>query len=535
MKSARRLRHWLVGAILAAWAVGLGVAGIRLHAWSEAMAQILVAIQADTLLRGNAPDAPQTLQPRWHRQRALAMMAALEQLDDPSSWRWAMPGSWASLDDLEDRLRARIGRAFGQVVTQTLRRELGQQAGAATGTRLLAADGSLVLAAGCRPPQASPGAAASATLALESLPEFIAMQQLLDEAGRLEAAAAALRRLRQRPARASDLQLITRSLLGAEAPGSASRSLTWFESEGTGDPGDPGFHRVTQRLQRALQCAVQSGMQALHQRLAPGNPLLALDDAVQETTRANLFDGEARAVPVRLQEAVARLDSLEKALATASPDWMQEEAPAFGMAHQSLLERMATMSLLGPDIARALALEAEAAQSDLHHRLAARRTRLQPRPGGVGFALAPELVDLRLALQALLQEPIVARPDRFLEEPMPEALGQLGDQRLRCEREVLPRLPHRLSRAAGRFIDRRVAESALQVTRRWLDEDGGAMREMRLRLLQDGLEAASDPALSAWLGERLAEESLSTRDAPGGLRSPSDNEGAGEAPASSAD
>ncbi len=126
MTTSERAR-WLVGGVLAAWAIGLVVGAVQLHAWQHEMARVLAQVQADALVRGGSRDAWPAVQPLWHRQRALDLMAAVERLHAVGTWRWVMPGSWPLFDDLEARAMKRLGRAFGDGVVQALRRELERQ------------------------------------------------------------------------------------------------------------------------------------------------------------------------------------------------------------------------------------------------------------------------------------------------------------------------------------------------------------------------------------------------------------------------
>ncbi|MFD0668993.1 hypothetical protein ACT80S_14830 [Ramlibacter sp. MAHUQ-53] len=544
-----------VGAILGAWAVGLVVASARLQAWQQEMAQVLAEVQADALVRASPGGAAGAAQPQWQRQRAIALMTAVERLQDGAAWTWVMPGSWSVFDDLEERALARIGRTFGQGVVQALGREVERRAAAASGASLHPGTGYLEEGGGCGLP---PVAAGGLELPVEATPEFIAVLRLVEEAERLDQATAALRRLRHPHAHADDLRLLADSILGTALRGSTPRSLAWFAAHG--DPQDPGFDAMTLRLQGAMRCGVRAAMDRLHRRLVEDNPLLALEQAAWLSARADLFNREEGTALARLHRASGQLEALDALLATQPHGWMGDEAAPFGRAHQALVDRMRTMTSLGPEFAQALEHSAqdwrERLQARLAERLARSADRLAWDRDHHRLTLPPGRAALREGLRALLREPFMApRDDGKTPEAAsaqtatpvalvpPEALADLVEQRLRVEREVLPRLPQALQVPARAFVDQRVAGLALTQARSWLLEAPPQVREDRLRQLQADLEAAGAPSLSAWIGLRLAEEALgsplesplSTPGAPAGRPPPADSAGEAEAPASSAD
>ncbi len=489
----RRVRTaWLrgaVGLLLGAWALGLLAATVQLGGWQRALTEVLVQMRADALVRASATRT-EAVQPEWHRRRALALIDAVERLHDDRWWTLVMPGSWRVFDDLEERATQQVAAAFSEVVVVTMRRELEARGARLAGTTAEAPDRS------CLAPRATATLAAGETLEVTQMAEFTAVQQLVDEARGLDRAVAALRGVRQGGPQASgQLQALVRDSLGAELSHPASRSLALFRA--APDPGDPRFEALTARLQRQVRCAAIQGMAALQARLVEHNPLLDAEAGLARTLQQDLFTTTAAdALPEaeRWREAIRRVNDAQALVSSDTAAWMAPGSTGFGEAHDLLLRAMAGIALLGPPLATQLAAQAAAD----HARLASHvRTQLGRRGALVAwqgleerFALSPRAVAARAGLLALLDTPFLAA------DAAPAATEQdlmaLEEQRQSFEREVLPRFPPGLRAAA----------------------QAGA---------QARIEALSRPALSS-----LALE------VPG-LPAPWGSEGAGEAPASSAD
>lgn len=534
-----KLARLAVGAGLAAWALGLAVATVQLQQWEQALAPVLLQMRADTLVRQGADRAGDTVLPEWYRRRALALLDAVEHLHYDQWWTLVMPGSWEVFDDLEERATRRVGEAFSQVVVETIRRELEARSARLTGLPAPDAD--------CRAP--SPPAQPPAGLDLAALPEYAAMQRLLDEAQGLDQSVAALRALRQGgEASSAQLRTLVRHSLGAQLSGPASRSLALFRA--APDPQDPQFDALGGRLQWALRCSALKGVAALHERLVERNPVLALEDEMarlQQAMPLGADDAGSHAQRVaRLREMVLRVAEGEAQLAAGGTAWMAPDSEGFGPAHAQMLERVAAVGLLGPQLADRLHMQAQAdharLQKQVRQRLARPDAGLAWQADTGSFVVGRRPAALAVAVAALLREPFMAA-----NPPVPASpadLVGLVDQRLHFSRAVLPLFPGSLRPAVSRYVEWHIDELAFEGARQMLAEPGEPpdVALQRLLQLEAALHEAGAPALATWLGQRLAVEVLScvSPAMPGCAaqpdpRAPWDNEAAHAAPAPAAD
>lgn len=540
----------LVACVLAAWAVGLVLATVQLGGWQRALTEVLVQMRADALVRGSATGGA-AVHPEWQRRRALALLEAVEHLHEDAWWTLVMPGSWRVFDDVEERATERVASAFSQVVVVTMRREL-----EARSNRLTGAPASGPPSA-CQPPWV-PDTAAPSTLAITQMPEYLAMQHLVSEARGLDRAVAALRGLRQGgPQAPAQLRELVRYSLGAELSRPASRSLALFRA--APDPQDPAFAELTAWLEGSLRCTAIRGMAALEARLVERNPLLGLADEMAGTLQPTLFaTGEAGVLPDagRLREAMQLVADAQALVGDDEGVWMAPGSAGFGLAHAQLLEAMAQVPLLGPDLAAQLRVQAAAdhvrLQAEVHRQLGRRGSTVSWQAATGRFEVAPRAVAVRSALAALLEAPFMAGETAAATSE--QDLVALVDQRLAFERDVLPRFPASLRDPVQDYVEARIEALALGATRRWmLDGVAGADDALaRLERALQALDAAGAPALATWLGQRLSSEVLSclslaipgcAAQSPAQLqvqpapdpRAPWGSEGAVEAPASSVD
>lgn len=502
----------LAGSVLAAWALGLAIATAQLHAWQLALTPVLVQMRADALVRESAGRAGETVQPEWYRRRALALLAAVEHLHDDQWWTLVMPGSWEAFDDLEERATQRVGQAFGLVVVETIRHELEARSTRLTGLPAPQNE--------CHAPRPAPQPASGMDLA--DMPEYAAMQHLLDEATGLDQAVQALQALRQGShASATQLRLLVHHSLGATLSAPASRSLALFRV--ASDPQDPRFEALTLRLQWAMRCSALKGTAALHERLVEHNPVLALEDEWSALPQAVRFDApapgeadEASAHAGRVahwQRVVDLVADGQTQLAAGSTAWMAPDAQDFGPAHAQLLERMDGITLLGPPFAQRLrqqaALEHTRLQQLVRRRLASAQAAIAWQAQAGGFVASARTEAVTTAIAALLREPFMAM------EPVaaisPQGLAALVDQRLHFTRAVLPLFGPSQRPAVARYVDLRIGALAFAGAREFLTQPPEPIDVTlrRLAQLEAVLQEAGAPALASWLGQRLAVEVLS--------------------------
>ena len=136
------------------------VAACNSGSWRQELTRTLLQLNADAQFRARV-QSREAVDPEWYRRKALALLSATERLQQRRRWTLFVPGSWRPFDDLEEQVQARLAREFGDIVVETMRRELYARASQLTGVPLVRGTGDLQL--GARLPvagAAEPGAQA---------------------------------------------------------------------------------------------------------------------------------------------------------------------------------------------------------------------------------------------------------------------------------------------------------------------------------------------------------------------------------------
>ena len=522
--------EFLLAALLLAWAIGLGVAAVRLNQWQQEVSHVLVQLRADDLLRASVVPGRDTIEPEWYRRRALALLAAVERMRDDTLWTLVMPGSWRRFDDLEERATAHIARAFGVVVVETVQRELDLRASQITGVPLQAGIGRSGLAGAtlCAAPAVDRATPVRQAATLADLPEHAALTRFLDQARVLDQAVSALASLQLGgQAHPDDLRLLVRYALGAELSGSASRSLALFHASAPGS--DAQVRALPVRIEAALRCSLFKGMDALHQRWLAANELLATEEALQRAAPARLFDrresDDFSVQHARMREVTALIQQQRRYLAQGGQAWMHSDTPQLGPDHEQLLRQVQAVNLLGPATATQLRERTAASHAQFRRRFDAMFARTGSgvvwKGEGLGYALSEERQSLGEGLEALLREPFMAeaqpgglqhaRLAPELQGP-PRELVALVEQRRSFVRGTLQRFPSALRPAVTRFVDGRLADLAYQQAAEYLFAElgtsgtpfeGVAQVRERVGQLHAALADAGAPSMAARLRIRL--------------------------------
>jgi type VI secretion system protein ImpL len=452
-------------ALLAAWFVGLVGAAVQLERWQAQLTRTLLQLSADEQFRARVAHRDQ-VDPQWYRRKALGLLAALEKVRRDTWWTLSIPGSWHRFDDLEERLAARMEREFGDIVLETLRRELFARASRLTNAPLAPGGAAFRAPLECTAPQArgSGGAGNNA----EDLPEFAALRDYVASLRELDEAVHAWQALQLGPGDqgVTHLRRLVRYTLDADLPGPMSRSVELFNAIAR-EAGTPPS-QVVAPLQAAARCGLLQGAASLDARLLAQNPLLATEQALIERS-AGLFDGRRQEpfVPSvqRLRAVQALLQEQEALLARGGTGWMREGRLQRGPAYQALLEQAEATPLLGPEVVRQVRQQSDAAFAKFRRQFDAMFGR-RGEPGlvwdaGHGrYVLSPQRTALRQGLTLLLQQPLMQlRPDGTL-EPAPASFDQAlatADTRRRLRREVLPALPEFARAPMARLVDARLS------------------------------------------------------------------------------
>ncbi|MGV3572032.1 MAG: hypothetical protein ACO1PB_15660 [Ramlibacter sp.] len=507
MKLAGLLRSGpglLARLLLAAWAIGIVVAGIQLDDWRRELTRTLVQLNADARFRAGLRPGD-TVDPEWHRRKALSLLSATERIARDTTWTLFVPGSWRVFDDLEEQVQARIEREFGTTVVETIRRQLVLRAGDLTGVPLVRGTGDLQAGADCRSPipQALDRKLASAA---EDLPEFVAVAEHVAGVEKLDQAFRSFLALQHAGGSPDDLRRLVAYTLDTDLPGRLAHSVRLFH-----DPSEVKLQPALMqaRLQAATRCSLGKAMSALHTRLLHANDLFALEQGLVERS-TGLFDPAARPASFdhtleRLRAVHALLEDQHALLARGRTDWMRQADLQLGPAYQQVLDRIGRIQLLGPDTVRQLRDRSGTAFAEFRRQFEA-AFGSGGAPGivwleGEGrFALSPERAALREGLAGLLKLP-------FMTELPPSARGRppgtlaaasqnaraLAAARRRFIAEGLPVFPAATRPVVARVVDTRVSELVYQQAYRALQAalpadaggalDAAAFRQQREQVL----------------------------------------------------
>lgn len=475
---ARGLRQALRGSpiaiarlLLAAWAVGLVVTFFQLDDWRREISGTLLQLNADAQFRARAPSRD-AVDPAWYRRKALALLAAAERLEHDTTWTLFVPGSWRIVDDLEEQVQRRIQREFGDIVVETIARELYARASRLTGVPQLRGATGLQAGAECiAPPPRSSERRLSA--APEDLPEFVALQGYVAEAEQLDEAVQAFLQLQRTGGDPEQLRKLVAYALDAQVPGGLARSVQLFHGLREVDD-QPAL--MQSHVQAATRCSLDKAVGALYARLLNTNDLFALEQGLADRS-AGLFDAPARQAAFsetleRYRAVHALLEDQHHLLARGRNGWMRDASSAsLGPEYDRLLQRIERVGLWGSDVQRQVDDRSGLAFAEFRRQFQARFGN-HAAPGIVWleqenrFGLSPERAALREGLAALLQAPfmnegpVAAHPARTatsLAEVVQHA-RKLAAARDGFLAETLPRFPATAQPAVQRVVDARVSE-----------------------------------------------------------------------------
>jgi type VI secretion system protein ImpL len=459
--------------LLASWGCGLLIVAVQLGAWRQELSGVLLQLNADARFLALVP-AREAVEPEWYRRKALALLAATERLRDDATWTLFVPGSWRVFDDLEERVHGRVEQEFGEIVAETIRRELVARAGQLTGAPLGRGAAAIALGMECEAPALH--AEGRAPLAGGNLPELEAVASYVASIRRLDDAFDAYLALHRSAPPAHELQRLVRYTLGKELPDSFTRTAGLFHRA---DEVHVNAALLKSQLQSATQCSLLKGMAALHTGLLQMNDLFRLEQELAQQS-AGLFEADARTMSVgktldRYRNVHALLEQQRELLARGHNAWMRSGGADFGSAYSSILADVGQTRLLGPQVVHRLQQQSATAFAEF-------KRQFENTFGGEGdagimwvdaeqrFGLSPEREALRTGLAALLQVRFMAdislpRSASLLPAVAEEA-ESLGLAYFQFSVESLPLFPDSVRPVVARFASTRFAEFIFQQTSR---------------------------------------------------------------------
>jgi type VI secretion system protein ImpL len=520
----RRHAYDFARGLLVVWALGICVAAVQLGSWRQELTRTLMQLNADAQFRARV-QRREAVDPEWYRRKALSLLSATERMRQDTSWKLFVPGSWQVFDDLEEQLRDRIAHEFGDIVVETIRRELYARTSALTGVPQ-AAGGDLQLDGECQSPVPQ-DPERKLTAAPEDLPEFVAVADYVARVQELDAAVQAFLSLQYAGGQPQQLRQLVAYTLHTELPGDLARSAVLFHG-----PEEVSLQPALMqtRLQWATRCSLVKAMTALHSRLLNTNDLFALEQGLVARS-TGLFDAAARPVGFdrtleRYRAVQALLDDQQALLTKGRNDWMRSGTLQLGPAYQQVLRRIEDTRLLGPEVLRQVEGQSGSAFAEFRRQFeAAFGSR-----GEAGivwlekeqrFGLSPDRAGLRLGLAALLKAPFMAEedPQPVLHARAGASLALVADEartlanaRVRFLSDHLGTFPAYAQPVVGRVVDARVSELIYQKAYRSLKAalpadvqlplDPVNFRQQREQVL--ALQALLRETGGAPFGERLA-------------------------------
>ncbi len=519
---------WLLRLIyvaLGAWAVGIAFAAYQLDSWRGELSRTLLQLNADAQFRVRA-HTRDAVDPEWYRRKALSLLAATDRLQHDALWTTFIPGSWRSVDNIEEQVQARLAREFSDIVVETMRRELYAKAAQLTGVPLAHGSGDLQMGAECQSPVPQ-NLERKLTGAAEDLPEFVAVTDYVAGVARLDAAVQSFLSLQSGRGDAQQLRQLVSFTLGKNLPGALAGAVRMF----------PGSDEVNiqpalmqSRMQWAARCSLFKGMSALHTRLLNTNDLFALEQGYVERSNG-LFDAAGRSSGFdrtleRYRAVRALLDDQDALLAKGRNDWMRQGTLKLGPAYQGVLHKIEHTQLLGPEVMQQLQNQSGSAFLEFRRQFA-QAFGSQGEPGIVWmegekrFGLSAERAGLRAGLGALLQTSFMAEDasrgadksghDNVTLANVVQEAHMLADERTQAIEQVVPQFPERAQPVVTRVIDARVSELIYQRAFRTLKAglpvdpkaplDTAAFKYQREQVM--ALQAVLKETGGSALGERL--------------------------------
>ena len=445
----------VIQALLGLWALGLLCAAIALGAWRAELTHTLIQLNGDAQFRSRTVDRG-AVDPEWYRRKALQLLATNERLDRDALWTTFIPGSWRWFDDLEERVRVRIAAEFGEIVVETMRRELLARGAALTGSAQPSALRRVRDDEHCAAPRAAPAWSPAADAVPGELPEFAALRAYVAEVETLDRAIQAWADLQRSAAGPGQLRALVAYTLNKDLPGEFLGNVRLF---GTGEPGiESALMRA--QLQGPARCTLFKGLEAVFTRLFEKNELLLAEERLAQASGVWIDLADRSAGPdvvPRLAALRQLLDAQHDLLRSGRHGWMRAGVPQLGAGYEALVARMGRTALLGTDVPGAIQAKAVASFLQFRQRLGSIG---DPDDPGIvwdeatqRFELSPARIGTRAGLNALLSAQLVhvSRVDW-------SAAAQLVSERDALLAQGLVEFPPALQPTVTRWVDRRVAE-----------------------------------------------------------------------------
>ncbi|WP_206956190.1 type VI secretion system protein [Trinickia acidisoli] len=480
-----RAVRWGGIVLLGGWTIGLAGATLALSHRNPRLVAALNELHADAQERDAAVRGGESLPSNWYRSKTLALIGMNDQ-HIGTLWTVFMPGSWSVVDDLNERVRARFEREFGEIALTALEREMLAHVSGMTGVASDPSTGQLIVGDDCAAPALGGDASVVNSLAVEDLPAMHAMQRYVTSVGQLEAALQAMQRL-QRPSPDNEeaLRLVVRYAFGTELQGNVAGSLRYFyrDASRSGDAyaadGTGGLNLPV--IRQAVRCTFDKGAQQLDAQMFTANPLLAAERGVTAQLDAlsvgSVGLGDFAQTSGSYRAVVAGIDTQQDLLAAGKAGWMHQTQFNPGPVWERTFVQAAQDRLLGADLVARLHDRSATAFQVFASEMA---QRFGGPDGGIvwvdkdaRYVVSPARLALRDDLAKLLSQPFMVAPRNLPLPSVPDGsivtwdrtqLDQaiaLGDERKHYLADGLTTLPDALRPAIQQALDAQFARLVL--------------------------------------------------------------------------
>ncbi|WP_116135480.1 type VI secretion system protein [Trinickia diaoshuihuensis] len=480
-----RAVRWGGIALLGGWAIGLAGATLALSHRNPRLVAALNELHADAQERDAAARGGESLPADWYRTKTLSLIG-LNGEHIGTLWTVFMPGSWSVFDDLDERVRARFEREFGEIALTALEREMLAHVSRMTGVATDPSTGQLIVGDDCAAPALGSDSPVVGSLAVDDLPAMHAMQHYVTSVDQLDAALAAMQRL-QRPSPGNEeaLRLVVRYAFGAELQGNVAGSLRYFyrdaSSRGDAYTADRTGGLNVPVISQAVRCTFDKGAQQLDAQMFAANPLLAAERTVTGEIDAlsvgSVGLGDFAQTSGSYRAIVSGIDMQQTLLASGKAGWMHQTQFNPGPVWDRMYIRAAQNRLLGADLVARLRERSGTAFEVFSTEMA---QRFGGPDGGViwvdkdaRYVVSPARLALRDGLAKLLSQPFMVAPRNVPLPAVPDGsivtwdrtqLDQaiaLGDERKHYLAEGLATLPDAVRPAVQQALDAQFARLVL--------------------------------------------------------------------------
>ena len=267
MSESFALLRGALAVVLCAWLGALMFAAVKLDTWNGDAMRALMQIRDDATYRERMAQQHEVIPREWYRSHALALLASGNKLNDDAAWALVIPGSWQIFDSLRSRVALRVERAFADVATQAVRRELHFRAHQLTGVPLDEETAELAPGQDCASPPFASDVPLRPGPVSPDLPQASVVREHLAAIAQLDLATQAMTAL-QEPglADAQHLRLLVRYTLGVELPPRWARSFAALFRRALKPADSAQGGTDAARLQQALRCSARKTLAALDTR-----------------------------------------------------------------------------------------------------------------------------------------------------------------------------------------------------------------------------------------------------------------------------